>query len=60
MITIMIGKMEMVLPDIYMMNRFIGTYIKKAFGRSDLNTTVEYNYLSLFNQTSYPTRIKLK
>ena len=31
MITIMMGKMEMVLPDMYMMNRFIGTYIKKCF-----------------------------
>jgi hypothetical protein len=25
MMTIMIGKMEMVLPDMYMMKRFIGT-----------------------------------
>ena len=34
--TIMMGKMEMVLPDIHMMNRFIGTCLKEPRARSQL------------------------
>ena len=34
--TIMMGKMEMVLPDIHMMNKFIGTCLKGPRARSQL------------------------
>ena len=45
--TIMIGKMEMVLPDIHMMNRFIGTCLKGPSARSQLRLIFRLGSASL-------------
>jgi hypothetical protein len=50
MMTIMIGKMEMVLPDMYMMKRFIGTcQIKKS--KLKYNSCLQV-YLSIIGHVS--------
>ena len=45
--TIMIGKMEMVLPDIHMMNRFIGTCLKGPSAKSQLRLIFRLGSASL-------------
>lgn len=47
MITIMIGKMEMVLPDMYMMNRFMGTCFSGPSARSQLRLILRFGSVSL-------------
>ena len=45
--TIMMGKMEMELPDMYMMNRFIGTCLKGPRARSQLRLIFKAGSASL-------------
>ena len=45
--TIMMGNIEMVLPDIHMMNRFIGTCLKGPRARSQLRLILRLGSASL-------------
>ena len=45
--TIMMGKMEMVLPDIHMMNKFMGTCLKGPKAKSQLFLIFKFGSASL-------------
>merc|ERR1719228_2306983 len=47
MTTIMMGKMEMEFPDMYMMNRFIGTCLKEPNAKSQLRLIFRLGSTSL-------------
>jgi hypothetical protein len=49
MITIMMGKIEMVLPDMYMINRFIGTCFRGPRATSQLRFIFRLGSVSLNN-----------